>query len=69
MWELIRMKIRKYFYSEYKKKLDERWKELGAVLEAQKNGFQAFARRTRRDKGTEYGGDPAADEGSDAPAV
>ena len=36
MRELIRMKIRKYFYSEYKKKLDERWKELGAVLEAQK---------------------------------
>ena len=36
MRELIRMKIRKYFYSEYKKKIDERWKVLGGVLEAQK---------------------------------
>lgn len=64
------MKIRKYFYSEYKKKLDKRWKELGAVLEAQKKtDFQAVARRTGRNKGTEYGGDPAVDGGSDAPAV
>ena len=41
----------------------------GRTGSAKRTDFQAFARRTGRDKGTEYGGDPAADGGSDAPAV